>query len=58
MGDVGEAIQSQKDSVEESRYDCDRMEKKINAMVDDMVRHETVCCEIAQKFDQQNDLLG
>ena len=51
MDDVNTAIFKEKDVVEETRYDCDRMEKKIDGMVADMVRHETVCVEIAQKFD-------
>jgi hypothetical protein len=44
-------ISAQKVHVEESQADCDRMDRRLTGFVEDMLRNDTLCCEIAQKFD-------
>jgi hypothetical protein len=38
-------------------YAVDKMEKTQNSMMEDVTRHEVCCCELAVKFDQQNDVM-
>jgi hypothetical protein len=38
--------------VEESLYKADLIAKQVEAMEENVRRHETVCCELALKFDQ------
>ena len=43
--------------IEENNFSVDKIDKRVEAMENDVRRHETVCCELATKFDQQNEVL-
>jgi hypothetical protein len=41
----------------EAKYVSDRVERMYKSMKDDLGRHETLCFELANKFEVQNDVL-
>jgi hypothetical protein len=41
----------------EAKYVSDRVERMYKAMKSDLGRHETLCYELANKFEAQHDVL-
>ena len=40
----------------EAKYGYERIDRTYQAMKEDVVRHETLCFELARKFEQQHDV--
>jgi hypothetical protein len=40
----------------EAKYGCERIDRMYRAMKKDVCRHETLCYELADKFEKQHDV--
>jgi len=41
---------------QEAKFGCERIDRMYQAMKKDVVRHETMCFELAKKFESQHEV--
>ena len=51
------SVMSQDNAMFEAKLNTERIDRMYKVVRDDIMRHETLCFELATKFDAQNDLL-
>jgi methyl-accepting chemotaxis protein len=54
---VMESLQKQEVTVSEVSFTVDRANRMYQRIKEEMVRHETLCFELAEKFEAQHDLI-